>query len=288
LRSNGARQTNFMFLDVVTQIGLGYGFVYLVLGRGLRVQAVVVVSILVGYWLLFALWPVPGLDFDAWSQGIRGDWNQLSGFAAHWNKHVNAAGAFDRWFLNLFPRAKHFGCEPGGYQTLNFIPSMATMILGVMTGELLRGRGELRDKLKRLVLASMACLLLGMALDGHIWPFVHWKWSLCPIVKRIWTPSWVIFSTGWALSILAGFYWLIQIRGWRRWAFPLVVVGMNSITIYIMSWTVKLWVAKTIKIHLGQDIFKGTYGPIVQALAVIVVLWLVCSWMYRKKIFLRI
>jgi predicted acyltransferase len=288
LRSNGRAMTNFTFEDVLTQIGLGYAIIYLVLGRSLRAQAAAATAILLGYWLLFALWPVPGPDFDAAAHHIPDDWKQFTGFAAHWNKHVNPAGAFDRWFLNLFPRAEPFYHNGGGYQTLSFIPSMGTMIFGIMTGELLRSGQSRRKQFRQLVIAGAAALALGMLIDGYIWPIDVWHGSLCPVVKRIWTPSWAVFSTGWALWILAGFFWLMETHGARRWAFPLVVVGMNSIAMYVMNQLGHAWVATTLKTHLGQDLFSGTYGPIVESLAVLVVLWLACYWLYRRQIFLRV
>jgi predicted acyltransferase len=288
LRSNGRAMSNFTFEDVLTQIGLGYAIVYLVLGRGQRVQAAAAAATLLGYWLLFALWPPPGPNFNAAAHHIPDDWKQFTGFAAHWNKHVNPAGAFDRWFLNLFPRAEPFSFNGGGYQSLSFIPSMGTMIFGIMTGELLRGDQPRAQQFRQLVLAGAAALASGMLIDGCIWPFVEWHWSLCPVVKRIWTPSWAVFSTGWALWILALFVWLIEIQGARRWAFPLVVVGMNSIAMYVMNQLGHSWVASTLKTHLGQDIFSGTYGPIFESLAVLGVLWLACNWLYRRQIFVRI
>ena len=115
---------------------------------------------------------------------------------------------------------------------------------------------------------------------------------LCrPVVKRIWTPSWAVFSTGWCLLILAALYAIIDVRQWRAWSFPLVVVGMNSIAIYSMGMLLRGWTARTLQTHLGEDVFKvlgAANAPFVQATAVGLVFWLVCFWMYRRKIFLRI
>jgi predicted acyltransferase len=162
---------------------------------------------------------------------------------------------------------------------LNFVPSLATMILGLMAGELLR-RPSLspRQKCGRLVLLGACCLLAGAVLGE----------TLCPIVKRIWTPSWTLFSAGWTFWMLAGFYWVIDIQGWRGWSFPLVVVGINSIAMYCMSQLLKPWTRTTLRTHLGQSIFQGDYAPLTQSLAVLTVLWLLCFWMYRQKIFVRI
>ena len=72
------------------------------------------------------------------SVGVSADWPHLEGIAAHWDKNTNAAAVFDQWFLNLFPRSKPFVFNGGGYLTLSFIPSLATMIFGLLAGELLR------------------------------------------------------------------------------------------------------------------------------------------------------
>jgi predicted acyltransferase len=281
LVSNHSRQTNFLFTNVLAQIGLGYGVVYLLLGRGWRVQLAVIGGILVGYWLLFALWPLPGPDFDYAAVGVsakdRAD-VLLPGFFAHWDKNANFAAWFDRWFLNLFPRAQPFLFEEGGYATLNFVPSIATMAFGLMAGEWLRGRRSPWRTLAGLAVAGLVFLAVGWLLDAYV----------CPSVKRIWTPSWAVFSTGWTLLMLAGFYWVIDIQGWRAWAFPLVVVGMNSIVMYCMAQLMKGWVRDSFKTHLGQNLFDGTYGPIVDSVMVLAVLWLVCLWLYRRKVFVRI
>jgi predicted acyltransferase len=278
LVSNSSKYTEFTFVNVLTQIGLGYVFVFLLVGKGFRVQLLASVAILVGYWLLFFLYPLPAAGFDYSSVGLKSDWQHLPGWFAHWDKNTNAAAAFDQWFLNLFPRAKPFQFSEGGYATLNFIPSMATMIFGLMAGELLRGRRTPEDKCRRLFLAGTVCLLVGLVLG----------YTVCPLVKRIWTPSWAVFSAGWTFWMLAAFYWIIDLKGYRGWAFPFVVVGMNSIAMYCMSQLLKPWIRQTWRTHFGQDLFSGIYGPIAESLAVLGVLWLVCLWMYRRKIFLRI
>jgi predicted acyltransferase len=301
LTSNWSAQTEFVFTNVLAQIGLGYAFLYLLAGRGSRVQLVALAVILVGYWLLFFLWPLPPSDFDYRSVGWKEDWQPLTGLFAHWNKNTNAAADIDVRFLNLFPRAKPFVFNEGGYQTLNFVPSLGTMILGLMAGEMLRSpRGKWR-KLGWLLLAATICLGLG---------YLAGDW-VCPIVKRIWTPSWTLFSAGWTFAMLAGFYFVIDIVGLRRWAFPLVVVGMNSIAMYCMAQLMKGWIAKSLVIHLGaaalpalqyvvcpllawMDVsadpvwLNDTFGPITQWAAVLFVLWLICLWMYRRSVFLRI
>lgn len=273
-----APTTNFVFTNVLAQIGLGYVFVVLLRGKGLRVQFAALAAILAGYTLLFGLWPVPGSGFDYESVGGLPAGKRLTGWFAHWDKNTNAAAAFDVWFLNLFPRPFEFRFNEGGYQTLNFIPSMATMLLGLMAGEMLRGRKSPQAKFLTLATAGAACLALGWVTGQFV----------CPIVKRIWTPSWALFSAGWTFFLLAAFYWVIDLQGWRRWAFPFVVVGMNSIAMYCMSMLMKPWIRERLKMHLNSHWFEGVYGPMILAASVLFMMWLVCLWMYRRKIFLRL
>jgi heparan-alpha-glucosaminide N-acetyltransferase len=284
LRSDGRSQTNFTFEDVLTQIGLGYVFLFLLWGRSPWLQLSAAIAILAGYWCLFYFWPLPAADFDYASVGVPSNWPHLQGIAQHWDKNTNAAAAFDQWFLNLFPRpnGKPFVYNGGGYLTLSFIPSLATMIFGLLAGELLRSTLSSGQKFASLVIAGLLGLSTGWILDAT---------GVCPIVKRIWTPSWTLFSTGWTFLILAGFYSVVDILRYRRWAFPLVVVGMNSITMYCMEELSHGWFHRTLKSHLGGDIFQflgKPYEPFLARLWVLVAMWLVCYWLYRQKIFIRI
>ena len=283
LRSIGAHQTNWTFEDTLSQIGLGYVALFLLGFRPMREQWAALVLILVGYWAAFALYPLPGPDFDYGKVGASNAWPHLmTGFAAHWNKNSNPAWAFDTWFLNLFPREKPFAFNGGGYATLSFIPTLGTMILGLIAGGIVRSERTPWAKVRWLAAAGAVGLAAGAALG--------WL-GVCPVVKRIWTPSWVLFSGGWCFLLLAGFYLLIDLWGHRRWAFPLVVVGMNSIAAYCMAHMFDGFIASSLKTHLGADAFKAfapAYEPLVRGALILFVMWLLLFWMYRRKLFLRI
>lgn len=289
LSSAWSRQTNFTFVNVLCQIGLGYPLVFLLMGRRPVAQALTAVVVLAGYWLWFALYPLPESTVDYTRLGATLDSNRLPGFLAHWAKGTNPAAAFDRWFLNLFPRPVDapFQSNSGGYTTLNFVPSIATMLFGVLAGELLRSGLSGRRKVEALVLAAALGVVGGMLLDARV----------CPVVKRIWTPSWVVYSTGWTCGLLAVFHAVVDLAGARRLAFPLVVVGLNSIAFYVMAQLMKPWVASQLRIHLTTAVqvvgvrrhpFEGPYGPIVESAAVLLVLWLIAHAMYRRRIFIRL
>ncbi len=282
LSSAWSKQTVWSFGNVLAQIGLGYPIVFLLAFTKPRTQWLAAGGILLVYWLAFAFHPLPAADFDWQSVGVPADWQHLTGFAAHWEKNVNPAAVFDRWFLNLFPRQETFVFNRGGYQTLNFVPSMATMIFGLLAGGLLRSDRPITRKLRHLVLFGIIGVVLGKAIALV---------GLCPIVKRIWTPSWAIYSGGWVTLLLACFVGLVEWRRWRRWTFPFVVVGLNPVTIYCLWQLSSGFIRANIKRHSGQQIFEslGTaYAPMLERLGVLLVLWLILLWMYRRKIFLRI
>ncbi len=289
--SNGQDRTYFTFMNVLTQIGLGYWLVFLLAGRGPRLQLAAAGAVLAGTWLVFALHPLPPPGFDFASFGVPKDWEHLTGFARHWDRGTNFGAAVDRRFLAVFPLCRPPRWLQGGGQTINFVPSIATMIFGLLTGGMLRADLPAEAKMKRMLLAGAACLGLGVVLDPSILPFFvfHSFPVLCPIVKRIWTPSYAIFSAGWVLWMLAGFYAVIEIAGFRRWAFPLVLVGTNSIAMYCLAAMAQPWIKQNLKTHLGfTGIFAGTYGPIVESAASVFILWLACLWLYRRRIFLKI
>lgn len=283
LRSLGNSQTRFTFEDTLTQIGLGYPVLFLLGLRSARDQWIALGVLLVGYWAAFALYPLPGPDFDYATVGVAKDWpHLLTGFEAHWNKNTNLAAAFDTWFLNLFSREKPFVFNGGGYLTLSFIPTLGTMIFGLMAGGVLRSKGSSQAKLQWLGTVGVVTLILGLLLSAL---------GVCPLVKRIWTPTWTLFSGGWCLLFLAAFYAIMEVWNVRRWAFPLMVLGMNSIAIYCMNWLVVGFVLENLKRHLGPNIFElfgKPYATLVSGAGVILVFWLVLYWMYRRKLFLKI
>jgi len=283
LRSMGSPQTYWTFEDTLTQIGLGYTLLFLLAFASYRVQVGVFVAILVAFWGAFALYPAPPVTFDYAAVGVPADWPHLyTGFLAHFNKNSNLAWAFDTWFLNLFPRESPFLFNEGGWSTLSFIPTLATMMLGVWAGAWLKSPRTMGEKRRGLVVSGVALTLAGL--------LFQWL-GLCPIVKRIWTSGYTLYSGGLILLILAALYSAIEIAGWKRWAFPLMVIGANSIAIYVMSWTMEHFVSESLQIHLGKAPFLvlgPPFEPVLRGMGVLLVFWWILLWMYRKKIFIKI
>ena len=140
LRSTHSPQTNFTFEDTLTQIGLGYGFLFLLGFRPARDQWIALAAILAGYWAAFALYPLPAGRLRLCQGGRLGRLARArtDGLCRALEQEQQSAWAFDTWFLNLFPRQKPFVSNAGGYSTLSFIPTLGTMILGLIAGGVLR------------------------------------------------------------------------------------------------------------------------------------------------------
>ena len=282
LRSIDKPLTYFTFEDTLTQIGLGYTFAFLLYFCRPRWQWIAFAGILVSYWLAWALYPVPGPGFNFAAVGVPPEWHHnFTGFLAHWNKNSNLGEAFDVWFLNLFPRQSRFLYNEGGYLTLSFIPTLGTMLLGLFAGRWYR-ESPSKVPVKKFALTGLSLAALAIVLH-----FV----GACPIVKRIWTPGWTLFSGGICFLFLSIFAWIIDVKGFRRWAFPLVVVGLNSMAAYLIAHLCESFIISSLHTHFGDRPF-GILGPGLQPLllgiAVMLAFWLMLFWMYRKKIFIRI
>ncbi len=323
---------NFIFANVLCQIGLGYSFVFLLGERSLKDLAIAVIVILGGYGAWFVYQPINQQEVAATQQYVLqqhpqkaartpAEWSQFTGYEAHWNKHINAAAQFDREYLSKLPRkepvwnGRTYWINAGGYATLNFVPAMATMLFGVMAGRVLRSDRDDKQRLKWLFGAGLTCFVLSMAADRHLWPTqwlsLEWQakfneyfhWSLCPAVKRIWTPTWAVFSAGWVFWALACFYWFVDVKGYQKIVMPLAVVGINSIAMYCLYQLFRGWIGGAIQRTFEMiDAFAGwqdglrswidpqrwAYAPIADNVLKLVVLWGVCFWMYRKRLFVRI
>jgi predicted acyltransferase len=284
LRSMHSEQTYWTFEDTLTQIGLGYTFLVLISLYSQRVQIGMLVFILGAYWLAFALYPLPGADFNYTTAGVTANWeHNLSGFAAHWNKNTNFAWAFDQWFMNIFPRENPFLFNGGGYSTLSFIPTLGTMVLGLLAGNILNSSITASKKLKNFVSYGIGLILLGA--------LIHFA-GINPIVKRIWTPAWTIFSGGICFLFLAMFYGLIDMKDRKKGTFFLMVIGVNSIAAYVIAdGGMRNVINDSLFIHLGKNfdqILGPAYATLISGGLVLFFEWLILYWMYKKKLFIKI
>jgi predicted acyltransferase len=294
LATRGAdKHTVFLFTNVLAQIGLGYFVLFLLSRMGWEYQLSAIILILAGYTWFFINHPLPSAQELAAIAGMKdAEHAILPGFAGHWNIHTNAAAAFDRWWLNLLPRSQPYQYTNGGYQTLNCIPALATMIGGALTGGfLLRSQKSDKGRFTILLVTGILLVVAGTVMDVKILPVVGQQldqYTLLPVVKRIWTPSWAILSGGWVLILLSFFYGLVEILGMRRLVFPLVVVGMNSIVIYLLHSLCAGWINENLHKHLPETAFPTYWVPVIERCGVLFVLWLICWWLYKQKAFLKL
>lgn len=283
LRSMSKSHTNWTFEDTLSQIGLGYLPLFLLGFTRQRWQWVALVVVLVGYWSAFVAYPLPPATFDYEAVGVPRDWpHHYSGLAAHFNKNSNLAWAFDTWFLNVFPRPTAFTHNGGGYATLSFIPTLGTMLLGLIAGGCLRREASAWKKTLWLVAAGVVLLALGWCADYG---------GICPSVKRIWTPAWTLYSGGWCLLFLAGFYVVIDVGRISAWSYPLRVIGANSIAAYLLAHGSEKFLMRSFQTHFGEDVFGllgPAYEPLIAGITVLAIQWLFLWWLYRQKIFVRI
>jgi heparan-alpha-glucosaminide N-acetyltransferase len=273
----GPQLGDYDFNQIFTQLALASVFAFLFVGKPRRVQIGSLCAIVASYWAFFALYPIPPAGFDPSKVGVQPGDEVFSGLFAHWNKNTNAAAAFDVWFLNLLPRAEPFLFQAKGLQTLNFIPTIASMIFGVMAGEMLLS-GQAKTGIRNTLLLSGLLVLMGGLIAG--------QW-LCPIVKSIWTPSWTLFSSGVALLVLAALYQLCDVSGWRAWIYPFAILGANSILLYTLAYY--RWRFLSIPTRLARpDMFAGSHGPLLESLVLLAMLWAVAYLLYRARIFVRL
>ncbi len=283
LRSVGRKQTNFTFEDTLSQIGLGYLFLFGLALYSRKVQWAALGLILVGYWALFAIYPLPGPEFDYKAVGVPEGWPHLmTGFQAHWNINSNPAWAFDQWFLNLFPRETPFAFNRGGYSTLSFIPTLGTMILGLIAGGMMtRPLPSWKTGLQFVILGAA---LLGIGYElGEL--------GICPIVKKIWTPSWTLFSGGICFLFLSLFVLLCDALKLTPVFWPIRIIGANCIFVYVVIHWWNGFIQKNIRTHMGDDIFStfgSSYEPVVAGAATMLVYWLMLVWMDKNRVRIRI
>ncbi|WP_080237823.1 acyltransferase family protein [Spirosoma rigui] len=246
------------FPSVLARIGLGGMFAQLiyVYVRNERARYGIFAGILLVYWALLMLVPVPG--FGAGNLTMEG----------------SLVGYVDR--LVMPGRLYKVVHDPEGL--LSTLPAIATGLLGVFAGTVLRHKNVSdSQKLQRLALAGVVCVVVG------------WIWNIVlPVNKNLWTSSFVLVAGGWSLLALSLFYWIIDIMNWRRWTFFFVVIGMNSILIYLAGEVIDFE-------HTAHFLFGGMLSffsdPIRSVGAVVAFLavkWAFLYFLYKKNVFLRV
>jgi predicted acyltransferase len=226
----------------------------IVLNLQLRGQIIATIALIVVYWALMDYVPVPGHVVGVYLPGRNlGDWlnnRVLGGLQGPWH---------NGWILQSMTNG-------------------ATAMLGVFAAYLLRSNKSSRQKLLWLVVLGVACLAAG------------WVWGFWfPIIKRRWTSTYVLWAGGWSYLALAAFYWIIDVRGYRKWAFPFVVIGMNAIAAY-MAWGVfaRSFRMMADRLFGGLQQYMGGWYDALGWLVAMSILWLGLYCLYRTRTFIRI
>lgn len=260
---------------VLQRIAICYFVVSMIsLHAGVRVQLLILVGLLIGYWGVLTLIPVPGFG----------------------------AGVLDPvgnicWYVDSKVLAGHTwagapapGFDPEGI--ISTLGALATTLSGALLGRWLRSEHTREEITIWMFVAGYVSIFLGFVLD---------TWM--PINKNLWTPSYVVFMNGWALTVFATLYWLIDVRNYRKWATPLVQYGMNAIAVFVLSGivgrllvVVKLHAADgsalALKTYLFEHVYKTIASPLnaslLFALSFVLLMYLVVWGLWKRQWFFKV
>ena len=216
-----------------------------------KYQGMLIAVFLLAYWAVIMMIPIPGKG------------------AGILTPDVNIATWFDQLVLGKF----HHG-ENTWF--LSYPAFASSVLLGVMAGHLIKLPRSENKKVIFLALAGVGCIMLGL-----LWSMVF------PVIKLLWTSSFVLIGGGFGFLMFSLFYWIIEVKGYFRWAFFFRVIGMNSITVYV--------VAMLVNFRQIGDIFVGNllprlglWGDFVSETAALTIIWLLLYWMYRTRSFVKL
>jgi len=236
-------------IETLTQIGISYLFAFLILQMEFKWQVVAAAGLMAFNWGLFALFP-------------------------------GTTGAFDPT-NNVGIRIDHvvFGIDHRyDWQSIEFIGSIVTVLFGAWTAMLVRSNRTLGQKLKILLGCAAASLVAGLALA-----------PVNPIIHKCYTASYTFLHTCCILLMISFFVWLFDPESRQPKALPLMVVGMNSIFIYLVNNSLKgPWLDPGVAVFTKRFAFLGMAGPVVQAWVVFFIMWYLCYWLYQRKIFFKV
>ncbi|MCZ2153685.1 MAG: DUF5009 domain-containing protein [Bryobacterales bacterium] len=255
---NGMFQKSFHDLripGVLQRIAICYFIAaILVIHLKVRGQVIATIAILLGYWAMMMFIPVPG--FGA------GDLSPAG----------NLSGYLDRLIVPRPFCCYDFGDNEG---LLSTIPAVATTLLGALAGWWLRSNREQMAKVRGLALSGVACIVVGAV--WNVW---------FPIIKNIWSSSFVLYSGGWSLLLLALFYWIIDVRGYKRWSFFFLVIGANAILIYVLRGLINLNMVLRWLGYVPSSI--DALPMLFLRLLELGCFWALLYFLYRKRWFLRV
>ncbi len=257
--------TEMRWPGVLQRIGLCYFFAALiVLHTRWRTQAILIGVVLLAYWGVTKLVPVPwGGDLTPQaSKYVIGDLTPQRCLSSYVDQKLIPGSLYYK-----------YGDNEG---ILSTFPAICTALMGALAGQWLRSNRSGSRKAAGLALAGVACLAV-----GYLWGL------LFPIIKILWTSSYVLFAGGWSLLLLALFYWVIDVLGFRAWAFFFVVIGMNAITIYFLQNLVDFGRIAEFFLH-GVARHAGVLAALILPLGAFLARWLFLWFLYRHRVFFKV
>ena len=238
--------------NVLTQLSVTYLVAFLLMKKSIRAQIIISFAVLIVNYLLYRFAPVNGITDP-------------------WMKDHNFGAFMDRVLMGKINNG-------GGWVTINFIGSTAHTMWGVIAGLVLRSSRPEMKKIKLLVVSGVIGVALGLALD-----------PVTPIVKRICTSSFIIESGGLCLLTLAFFYWIVDVKGYRKWSHFIVIFGMSPIFVYLYSNLLGSWTNNFIGIFTMPLLEQlGVAGKIIQQNIRLAVYWYLTWWLYKNRIVIKI
>ena len=256
---NGIFDLNFAqarYSGVLQRFAFTYFFAsIIVMNFKLKGQMIWAACITLGYWLVLLLVPAPGFHtYDLTPQG-------------------NICGYIDRTFLPGSFCCYKYGDNEG---ILTMFPAIVNVLFGVLAGQWLLSALSNNEKIKKLSLTGG--IFIGAALLLSL---------ILPINKYLWTGSFMLLTSGISFLLLCLFFWIIDVKGYQKWAFPFIVIGLNPITIYVAQGIFDFGIIASIFIHGFRDNL-GSFEPVFVAFCTLAVKWLFLYFLYRKKIFLKV
>jgi predicted acyltransferase len=247
----GGAQPYYGFYSVLYRIGFSYFFAAVIMmNTNIRGQICWAFGLLIGYWLLMRFVPVPGYGM--------GDFSQNGNLATYIGNQV----------------AKYISPNFRYVLGIDLITSVSNALLGVLAGHLLMSGKKATEKTSVLLIAGICLIIAGL--------IVHLDF---PVNKKLGSTSFTLLTCGISAVILSLFYWSIDVKGYKKWAFIFVVVGMNSITIYVANSLLNF--RNVANVFVG-GFESGNSKMLLFAIAVAAVKWLFLYYLYRQKIFLKI
>jgi predicted acyltransferase len=252
-----------LHFGILQRIGVLYFIVYLLLPLKAHWQATIGVSLLFIWWAILAFVHGPGV------------------IPGSFDRDVNAAQYLDSFIL--VPEDKE--------TIISMIPGISTVLAGLLAGRFLMTHKEPKQVMRMLAFGAAAGIIIGL-----VWDLV------VPLNKILWTASFMVYTAGWSCLVFLLFYWVIEVKKMHGLAFPLVVYGMNAITLYVFTGLFVRWVMLSWKVAYNGATtsltgyfyktfasFTGpTIGSFLYSILIIVIGWLLCYWMYKRKLFLKV